>query len=102
MKFTEAFEFETTFGKHRATHEARVTYTVTPGRQHSVTSGLLQTYGQPAEAPEVDDMDFEINLYSTWHKASDDLHDVLLIVIGDNMDWLIESAREQSHEEERA
>ena len=98
MKFTEAFEFETTFGKRRTSHEARVTYTVTPGRRHPVMRGLRQTYGQTAEAPEVDDMDFEINLYGTWHKASDDLHDFLLIVIGDNMEWLIESAREQAHE----
>ena len=90
MKFTEAFEFETTFGKRRTSHEVRVTYTVTRGRP--------QTYGQPAEAPEVDDMDFEINLYGTWHKASDDLHDFLLIVIGDNMDWLVEAARDQAHE----
>ena len=91
MKFTEAFEFETTFGKRRTSHEARVTYTVTRGRP--------QTYGQPAEAPEVaDDMEFEINLSGTWHKASDDLHDFLLAVIGDDMGWLIEAARDQAHE----
>ena len=98
MTYTETFVFSTRFGRRTATHEARVTYTVTPGRPHSVTSGLMQTYGQPAEAPEVEDMEFEIRLGSAWHKASDDLHDVLLIVIGDRMDWLIEAARDQAHE----
>ena len=90
MKFLQSFEFETAFGKRRAAHEARVAYTVTQGRP--------QTYGQPAELPEVDEIDFEINLYGTWHKASDDLHDFLMIVIGDNMDWLIEAAQEQALE----
>ena len=89
MKFTETFEFETRFGRHRATHEARVTYSVTRGRP--------QTYVQPAEAPEVaDDMEFEIRLYGKWHKASDDLHDLLLDVIGDDHEWLIEAATEQA------
>ena len=91
MKYTTAFEFETTFGKRRTGHEARVTYSVTPGRK--------QTYGQRAEAPEVaDDMEFEIRLGSKWHKASDDLHDMLLDVIGDDHDWLIQAATEQALE----
>jgi hypothetical protein len=90
MTFTEAFEFTSPMGKRSETHEARVTYTITKGR--------AQTYGQPAEAPEVDEMDFEINLSGTWHKASDDMHDFLLQVLGDDHDWLIEAAREQALE----
>ena len=88
MKFTETFEFETTFGKRRTGHEARVTYSVTPGR--------AQAYGQPAEAPEVADMEFEIRLGSKWHKASDEFHDLLLDVIGDDHDWLIHAAQHQA------
>ena len=88
MKFTETFEFETTFGNRQRCHEARVTYSVTRGRP--------QTYAQPAEAPEVDGMEFEIRLGSKWHKAGDDLHDLLLDVIGDDHDWLIQAAMEQA------
>lgn len=91
MKFTETFEFETTFRKRRVTHEARVTYTIDAGRP--------QSYGQPAEAAQVaPDMDFEINLSGTWQKASDDLHDLLLEVLGDDLDWLIKSANDQLFE----
>lgn len=90
MKFTQTFEFATTFGKHTVGHEARVTYNVTRGRP--------QTYGQPAEAPEVEDMNFEIRLGSAWHKVSDEFHDMLLDVIGDDHEWLIQSAREQALE----
>ena len=91
MTFTATFEFETRFGQHRATHEARVTYTIERGRP--------QTYGQPAETQRVaPDMDFEICLSGTWLKASDDLHDVLLEVLGDDLEWLIENAREQAME----
>lgn len=91
MTFTETFEFETRFGRHTATHEARITYTIERARP--------QTYGQPAEKARVgDDVEFEINLSGTWCKVSDDLHDVLLSVIDDDWGWLIESAREQAME----
>ena len=91
MKFTTPFEFETRFGNHCVTHEARVTYTIERARP--------QSYGQPAEPAQVaPDMDFEICLSGAWHKASDDLHDVLLAVLGDNMGWLMENAREQAME----
>jgi hypothetical protein len=90
MTFTAPFEFSTDCAAHVAHHEARVTYTVSKGR--------AQTYGQPAEAPEVGDMDFEINLSGNWHKASDDLHDLLLQVLGDDLDWLIDHAREAALE----
>ena len=91
MKFTETFEFETAFGKHRATHEARVTYTI----DHA----MPQAYGLPAEAAQVGpDMDFEINLHGKWHKADDLLHELLLDALGDDLDWLIESADEQALE----
>ena len=88
MLFVETFEFDTVFGRVRETHEARVTYTITRGR--------AQTYGQPAEAPEVDEMDFEINLGGGFHKASDDMHDFLLNVLGDDLGWLIDAAADQA------
>jgi hypothetical protein len=88
MFFVETFEFETTIGRISETHEVRVTYTITKGRD--------QTYGQPAEKPEVGEIDFEINLSGTFHKASDDMHDFLLNVLGDDLDWLIEAAADQA------
>jgi hypothetical protein len=88
MMFIETFDFTTRFGNRVETHEASVTYTITKGR--------AQTYGQPAEAPEVGDLEFAIKLSGTWHKVSDDMHDFLLQVLGDDLDWLIEAAREQA------
>jgi hypothetical protein len=89
MKFTTSFAFETRTGAKPVMHEARVTYTIIKGR--------AQTYGQPEEPPHVGpDLDFEINLSGTWCKCSDDFHDFLLSVIGDDMDWLLEDAREQA------
>jgi len=91
MKFTETFEFETRFGRQRHTIEARVTYTI----DHA----MPQAYGQPAEAAQVGpDMDFEVKLSGKWHKTDDLLHDLLLEVMGDDLDWLIESADEQALE----
>jgi hypothetical protein len=88
MTYTETFELETRIGRHSQSHEARVTYTITEGR--------AQTYGQPAEAPEVGEMDFEINLSGSWAKCSPEMHDFLLQVLGDDLGWLIEAAREAS------
>lgn len=88
MTFVETFEFETEFGRYYRFHEARAIYSVTKGR--------AQRYGQPAEAPEIGDIDFEINLSGTWTKCSDDMHDFLLQVIGDDLEWLIEAARHQA------
>ena len=88
MTFVEIFEFETSFYGRHEDHEVRVTYTVTSGRD--------QTYGQPAEEPEIGEMDFEINLNGTFHKVSDEMHDFLLNVLGDDLDWLINAAADQA------
>lgn len=88
MIFVETFDFDTRLGRSHETHEVRVTYTVTNGRD--------QTYGQPAEQPEVGDMDFEINLNGTFHKVSNEMHDFLLTVLGDDLDWLIDAAADQA------
>ena len=80
MKFTESFEFETTFGERRIKHEARVTYIV-----------------HPTEPPEVGGMAFEINQSGVWHEASDDLHDVLMNVIGD--DHIVRRSRDETEGE---
>ena len=88
MTFVETFEFDTRLGHRQETHEVRVTYTVTDGRD--------QTYGQPAEEPEVGEMDFEINLNGTFHKVSDEMHDFLLNVLGEDLDWLIDAAADQA------
>ena len=94
MTYTETFEFETRCGRNRETHEARVTYTIDPGR--------AQSYGQPAEDAQVGEMEFEIRLGGIWCKASDDLHDVLLSVLGDDLDWLIEAALARHLDEQDA
>ena len=89
MTHTHTFYFYTASShpSRNNEHEARVTYTIEPGRP--------QTYGQPAEAERVaDQMDFEIKLSGTWTKCGPEMHDFLLEVLGDDLGVLMDAARE--------
>jgi hypothetical protein len=91
MKYTEHFPFETCLGNNAKVYDVRVTYTVEPAR--------AQTYGHPAESARVgDDLEFEIRLYGKWRKANAMLHDIILEVLGNDLQWLIDSAEEQMRE----
>jgi len=72
MKYHVETEMTLTHGKRGHTFAVRINYDVTPGR--------AQTYGQPAEAPEVGDMAFEVKLRCRWHESGDMLHDLILEV----------------------
>jgi hypothetical protein len=91
MKYTEHFPFETCFGSNAQVYDVRVTYTIDHAR--------AQAYGQPAESARVgDDLEFEIKHFGKYRKVSDDLHDMILEVLGDDLQWLIDSAEEQMRE----
>jgi hypothetical protein len=91
MKYHTITELTLTHGKTECSFAVRISYDVTPGR--------AQTYGQPAEAPEVGDMAFEVKLRCRWHESGDMLHDLILDALGDDLDWLLDAAREQDRAE---
>lgn len=87
MKFTTTTEMTLTHGKAACTFSVRINYDVTPPR--------AQTWGQPAEAASVGEMDFEVMMSRTWIQAGDEMHDLLLEALGDDLQWLIDAARDK-------
>ena len=90
MTFTEEFTISTVIPgvRSRAERNIRVTYTMTRAR--------AATSQEPAEPSGVDEMSFEVMHGTKWDKASDDMHDLLIDVLGDDLGWLADSAKEQA------
>jgi len=77
MKYHTITELTLTHGKTECSFAVRISY----------------------EAPEVGDMAFEVKLRCRWHESGDMLHDLILDALGDDLDWLLDAAREQDRAE---